>query len=201
MSVITISRQLGSYGCAIAQLAAQQLGYQVAWREVINAAARRAGEPEVALATIDELNLFGLRPTQAARHAYHQAVRQVMEELAERGNFVVIGRAGQVILHNRPDVLHVRLVAPVELRAERLAFRKKIPLEAARAQIAASDQARKRYVRRYYHVDWDDPRLYDLVINTERVSIQQAADLVCQAVKFNLQPIPAGAVESDIECE
>ncbi len=178
---ITISRQLGSLGSLIARMVAQRLGYRVVWRELINQAARRACVPEVALATIDDLGLLGIRPSPQARAAYHQAVRQVMEELVAEGQVVIVGRAGQVILRGHPEVLHVQIVAPASVRAERIARRQNIPIEAALAQVTASDRTRRNYLRRYYRVRWDDPLLYDLVVNTERLTPAAAAELICLA--------------------
>ncbi|NOZ29149.1 MAG: cytidylate kinase-like family protein [Chloroflexi bacterium] len=194
--MITISRQLGSLGNQVAHATARRLGYRVVWREVINQAARRAGAPEVALATIDDLGLLGLRPSTKARRAYHQAVRQIMEELAAEGNVVIVGRAGQVILRGRPDVLHVKVIAPTQLRAQRIADKQGISLEAACAQIEASDRTRRNYLRRYYHVRWDDPELYDLVINTDRISPEIAAELIEMAVSRCLSALPSSTPSS-----
>ncbi len=178
---ITISRQLGSLGSLIAQMVAQRLGYRMVWRELINQAARRACVPEVALATIDDLGLLGIRPSSQARAAYQRAVRQVMEELVAEGGVVIVGRAGQVILRGHPDVLHVQVVAPAAVRAERLARRQNISIEAALAQVTASDRTRRNYLRRYYHARWDDPLLYDVVVNTERLTPAAATELICLA--------------------
>jgi cytidylate kinase len=182
MTVITISRQMGSLGRQVAEEIGRCLSYRVVWREVINEAASRAGVPEVALATIDELDLLGLRPSVNARKAYHGAVHEIMMELAEEGRVVIVGRAGQVILHGRPDVLHVRIYAPLDLRAERVAQRHNVSLEAAREQVLASDQSRTRYLKRYYQSHWDDPHLYDLMINTEHLDKVTAALVVCRAL-------------------
>jgi cytidylate kinase len=182
MAVITISRQLGSLGREVATLVAERLGYRFVWRDMINEAARRASAPEVELAIIDELNLLGLSPTPTARKSYCEAVQKVMEELAREGNVVILGRAGQVILHKRPATLHVRIIAPVDLRVQRVADQQKIALTAARAQVEASDDARRDFLERYYESDWDDVDLYDLVLNTARLAPDQAADLVCHAV-------------------
>src|SRR5512133_303096 len=183
MAVITISRQMGSLGCQVAEETARCLNYRVVWREVINEAAGRAGVPEVALATIDELDLLGLRPSADARKAYHEAVHEIMVELAEAGNVVIVGRAGQVILRGWPDVLHVRIYAPLELRIERIALQHSISLETARAQVLASDQARTRYLKRYYQNRWDDPDLYDLMLNTDHLSAESAALTLCKALE------------------
>jgi cytidylate kinase len=183
MTVITISRQMGSLGCQVAEEIARCLSYRVVWREVINEAASRAGVPEVALATIDELDLLGLRPSAEARKAYHDAVREIMLELAEEGSVVIVGRAGQVILHGRPDVLHVRIYAPLELRVERAAQKHNVSPEAARAQVLASDQSRTRYLKRYYQARWDNSDLYDLMVNTANFDASIAAQVVCKALE------------------
>jgi len=183
MAAITISRQLGSLGTQIARDVADQLGYRMVWREVINEAARRAGAPEVALATIDDLGLLGLRPSRQALRAYQQAVRAVMEDLVAEGRVVIVGRAGQVILADRSDVLHVRIIAPTQVRVERIASLQDIRTGAARARVKQSDHTRRDYLQRTYHVDWNDPQLYDLVLNTERMTAALAADLICQVLR------------------
>jgi cytidylate kinase len=159
------------------------LGYRMVWREVINEAARRAGAPVVALATIDDLGLLDLRPSSRARRAYQQAVREVMEGLASEGDVVVVGRAGQVILGSRPDVLHVRILAPAAVRVGRIAAMHEIALAAARARVEASDQTRRVYLRGTYGVDWNDPQLYDLILNTARMTVEAAGDVICRALR------------------
>src|SRR5512146_879462 len=131
MAVITISRQYGSLGNIVANALGQRLGYRVVMRELINQAASAAGAPEVALAVIDELGLLGLSPSEEDYQAYIHAVKYVMQGLADEGNVIIVGRGGQVVLAGRPDVLHVRTVAPVEVRAARLMERHHISLAAA----------------------------------------------------------------------
>jgi cytidylate kinase len=174
---------MGSLGCQVAEEIARCLRYRVVWREVINEAASRAGVPEVALATIDELDLLGLRPSPEARKAYHDAVQEIMHELAEEGNVVIVGRAGQVILRGKPGVLHIRVYAPFDLRVERIAQQHSVSVEVAHAQVLASDQARTRYLKRFYQARWDDPDLYDVMINTDHLNAEYAAQVVCKALE------------------
>lgn len=188
MAVITISRQMGSLGRQVAEEVARCLNYRIVWREVINEAASRAGVPEVALATIDELDLLGLRPSAEARTAYHKAVHEIMEELARGGDVVIVGRAGQVILRGKPDVLHVRIHAPLELRVKRIAIQHNVALEAARAQALASDKSRTLYLKRYYQVRWDDPDLYDLILNTAHLRVEGSALVICKALEHLRNP-------------
>jgi cytidylate kinase len=183
---ITISRQLGSQGCEIAQAVEKRLGFRLAWRDMINEAGRRAGTPEIALDCIDELGLFRLQISPQKRLIYQKAMEEVIRELASQGNVIIIGRASQAILGNFPHVLHVRVIAPKSLRAKRIAEKHKIPIPGALAQVEASDRTRRQYVKRFYNLRWDDPELYDLVINTGQISIETAALMIADAVSdFN----------------
>lgn len=192
MAAITVSRQLGSLGTQIARGVAQRLDYRMVWREVINEAARRAGAPEAALAMIDDLGLLDVELRPEARRAYEQAVREVMEDLALEGDVVIVGRAGQVILADRSDVLHVRVIAPMRLRVERIAAMQNIPTAAARAQVEQSDRTRRDHLQGYHGVDWDDPQLYDLVLNTAGLTVEGCVDLVCQTLARRDQSSDAG---------
>jgi cytidylate kinase len=191
MAVITISRQLGSWGNLIAKQVAERLGYRTVERELINQAALRAGAPEVGLAMIDDLHLLGLSPSPEAAQAYCNAVKSVMEELAEEGKSVIVGRAGQAILGERPDVLHVRVVAPLEVRARRISERRNVTLTAARAQVEASDRSRRNYLKRYYAIQWENPELYDLIINTDRFTVEDSADLIVRAFQQRFPSVSA----------
>lgn len=182
MAVITISRQMGSLGCDIANIVASKLGYQLVWRELINKAAQMAGAPEMALAAIDELGLFGITPSPQMCLAYRQAVNQVVVSLADHGNVIIVGRAGQVILADREDTMHIRLIASIPKRAERIAEKHNVSMEGALAQIQASDEYRSKYLRRCYKINWNNPDLYHLIINTGSFTLQQAAQLITQAI-------------------
>jgi cytidylate kinase len=182
MAVITVSRQLGSLGCDIADAVARQLGYQKVWRGLINKAARRARTPGMALDMLDDLGLLGLKPSLSEEKAYLGAIRELIEELARAGDVLIVGRGGQAVLRGWPDSLHVRIIAPLDVRVERLVGRHGISAEAALARIQASDRRRVRFVEDAYHVDWNDPALYDLVLNTASLDVARAAGLICHAV-------------------
>jgi cytidylate kinase len=186
-SVITISRQLGSLGSQVARETASLLGYKLVWRDLINASALRAGAPHTALAVIDELGLLGISLTKKEMKAFRKAIRQVMDELYHEGNIVILGRAGQCILGRKPGVLHVRVFAPANLRAERVAARHQISLENAVCQVEASDNYRRDFLKQFFKIAWDDPELYDLLINTAHLDATQSARLIAQAVNTQAQ--------------
>lgn len=181
MPVITLSRQMGSLGDEIAQAVAQRLGLRLAGRELINRAALSAGAPEVALAELDELGLLGVKPSAAALHMYRTKVAEVIAELAAVGNVLLVGRGGQAVLAQRPDVLRVRIIAPRDQRIAAVQTRCQVPAEVAAARVDASDRARASYLRRHHGVRLNDPSLYDLVINMERMDVEAAAALICAA--------------------
>lgn len=182
MAVITISRQLGSLGCDIADAVIQRLGYRKAWRGLINQAARRARTPEMALEMLDELGLLDIKPPLSAEKDYLDAVRELIEELARDDNVVIVGRGGQAVLQGWPNTLHVRIIAPLDVRVKRLARQQDIPEKAALAQIRTSDRRRKQFVEHAYHINWSDPTLYDLILNTGSLEVPRAAGLICLAV-------------------
>ncbi len=183
MPVITLARELGSRGDDVAVAVAEALQLRLVGRELINQAARAAGVPEVALAEIDELGLLGLKPDRKALQLYRATVERVIREQAERGDVLLVGRGGQVVLAGRPGVLHVRIIAPLAARIRCVQERCHISAEAAAARVAASDRARAAFLRRHYGVRWDDPCLYDLIINMAHLTVAGAAALICQAAQ------------------
>ena len=183
MSVITISRQMASLGNEIASEVAERLGWQRVCRNLINQAARAAGVPQVALAEIDELGFLGLHPSTKEWQAYQNQVKTIVLQLAGEGNVVIVGRGGQIILRDFPNALHLRVVAPLAVRATRLQQQERISAEAAYARLEASDKTRTRYLQRGYGVALNDPTLYHLVINTGWLAVPQAVDLILQTYR------------------
>lgn len=100
----------------------------------------------------------------------------------KQDNIVIVGRGGQVILRDKPDVLHVRLIADLKARSQRLGERHNLPPYKAEALALEHDRASAEYIKRFHHVYWDDPLLYDLVINTTRLGIEGAAQLIVSTV-------------------
>jgi cytidylate kinase len=191
MPVITLSREMGSRGDDVAMAVAERLGLRLVGRELINRAARAAGAPEVALAEIDELGLLGVKPSPGALRLYTQKVAEVIRELAARGDLLVVGRGGQVVLADEPGVLHMRVIAPRPMRLQLVQARCHVTPEAATARIDASDKARAAYLRRAHGVRWDAAGLYDMVLNMAHLSVADAAEVVCLAAKRTADKMPA----------
>ena len=148
----------------------------------------------MALATIDELGLLGIEPDENQQRVFLESVQMVIKNLAAEGNVIIVGRAGQAILQKNPNVLHLRVVAPLETRIQRLVEAHVISPQAAKAQIEDSDHYRASYLQRFYSIRWDDPTLYHLVINTGQITLETSAEVVCTAVRNTPNHIPSQEV-------
>jgi cytidylate kinase len=115
-------------------------------------------------------------------------VRSAIQAAYKQGDVVIVGRGGQAILQEKPDVLHVRIEAPFETRVSRVRYEEPsglapgFELQAAREKVSERDKAAGDYLRRFYNIDWADPQLYHLVIDTKKWGIGPAACLIAKAV-------------------
>ena len=112
---------------------------------------------------------------------YLDLVTSVILESAAQGDAMIVGRGGQIILARMPGVLHVKILSRFESRVFELTQREGIKWREAAHRIRASDEQRDGYLRRFYNVDWLDPNLYDLVINTDRISDAAAVEMIITA--------------------
>ena len=110
-------------------------------------------------------------------------VQSAIRAVYKKGNVVIVGRGGQAILKGLPGVLHVRVQAPLEVRFQHISSGGKIHQMGLRREIVEHDQATADYLKRFYDIDWADPRLYDVVINASRVPVEAAAQMLVEAVK------------------
>jgi cytidylate kinase len=137
--------------------------------------------PEDRISRIRDIveNLLGLHPPSETM------VRQVSEtvvHLAEMGHAILVGRAANVITRHMESVFHVRLVAPLDKRVEKVMERTHMDHAAALAVIHREDAARRAYIKEYFGHDPDDVLLYDLVVNTARIAPEAAARLIGDTV-------------------
>jgi cytidylate kinase len=111
-------------------------------------------------------------------------VQSTIQAAYRRGNVVIVGRGGQAILKNMPGVLHVQIQAPVELQSQRIHELENVSLVEARERAIKHDKVTADYLKHFYNINWLDPHLYDLVINTHRLNIGAAAHLIVTAAGY-----------------
>ncbi len=113
---------------------------------------------------------------------YHDAIHNVIHELANQDNVVVVGRGAHIILKEDPNVLRVGVIANAEDRVRTIMSRERMSEGDAERCIVARDDARAHYFSSFFDLDRpDDPEFYHLMINTSSVALEAAADLVVQA--------------------
>ncbi len=121
---------------------------------------------------------------------YADLVRQVVLECAQSGDVIIVGRGGQAILRDMSGVLHVKIIGSEEMRCRRLMQRLGVDAREAERQIHQSDRERARYLKHFHGLNWQDPCLYDLILNTDRLSVDMAVQLISEAAQRMLLPLP-----------
>ena len=200
MSIITISHEMGAGGPEIGQQVAEKLGYKYVDHELISDAAHRYGLLEEKLSHLDESKPSLFERFDAETRRYITVIQTALFEFAEHDRVVLMGRAGQWLLRGISHHLRLRVMAPFELRVKRLAAKLAGPMgekaspRTVLEMIRRDDTERAGRMRYLYEVDLSDPSLYDLVINTENLTMATAVELVVGAVgRPDLQTTPAGA--------
>jgi cytidylate kinase len=171
-----------SGGEALAECLHQRLGYPVLGREVLVEAAAKLGVPEETLTQKFEKSPGLWSRLTESRRLYLVAIQAAIAEHAASGNLIYHGRAGHMLLHGVPNVLRVRLIAPMEMRIRAVIERQGLNREGAIEYIQTVDAERVRWSKFIYNVDWTDPGLYDLVINLEKMSVDTACAVIAQVI-------------------
>jgi len=181
MSVITISRGSFSGGKMLAERVAEKLGYRCVDRDVVveraAASAARVTQKELRDALTKPPGL--LERFKHKRYLYLVLIQAALAEEVKDGKAIYHGLAGHLLLKPGPHLLRTRIIAPLEMRVRMLQDRLKYGREEALAYIERMDEDRRSWTHYLYGVDWSDASLYDLVINLEQLSIEQATNLVC----------------------
>lgn len=195
---VTISREAGSGGASLARILTRTLNAAASshtlWRvyegnviskmlvthQLPTRLARFLPEDRIAEPHASIGEFVGLHPNL---WELVQKANATMRELATTGQVVLVGRGANFATAGLKNGIHVRLVASAEHRARYLAGFHGISVAAALAHNARCDVARRRYVRATFGADVSDPKVYDLTINMEKVSLGQAAGLIAAHVR------------------
>jgi hypothetical protein len=202
MGVVTFSAAYGAAGAEVAPAVAERLGLpfhdraipaQVAGRLGVSVAEAEANDETVvrglwrlvaSLGTMPD-PVGGVLPTSALpdARAYRQQTEKVLGEICDGAGGVVLGRAGAMVLRDRPDVLHVRLDGPRERRLEAAVARSGRSIEEVRREMEANDRTREAYVQHFYRCDPSAAKHYHLVIDSTALPVETVVDLVVTAAR------------------
>jgi CMP/dCMP kinase len=196
--LITISRQYGAGGSAVARRVADGLGWRLVDNDLVERIAARAGlSPDEVAALEERTPSFIERLAQVLATATPELfppatgtvpelseatlvriTEAVVAETAAEGRAVLVGRAAPAVLARERDALHVRLVASRAFRTRVTAERLGLDIKEAERVMQQTDAQRERYHREHYGRDWSDPVGYHLVLNTERLGFDGAAAVI-----------------------
>ncbi len=201
-TTVCISSEDGAGAADAARLAATSLGLRVIDEDIVTRAAQEAGVEREVVADVEARKsklmrlLEGLGPagmgtgyvvadpaafTQPASNELQGLIKSVIEETAAAGGVMIVSHAASLALAGRPDVLRVLLTASPETRSARLSASLGIDAGEAASRLKRSDAGRADYIKRFYGLASELPIHYDLVVNTDRLSPEDAAGLIVAA--------------------
>ena len=203
--LITVTRQYASGGSDIARLVARALGWTLIDNEFVDQVARRAGLPRAEVAQLEErapgllerlartlavaspemfITTAGAPPPlDADETTIVQMTERVIAEAAAEGRVVLVGRGAQAVLAQRPNALHVYVVASTAWRRKLAVERLGVDPANVDKVVDETDKERDHYVKAHYGRDRQDVTVYDLVLNAERLGFEGAAALVVAEAK------------------
>ena len=207
--IITVSRMFGSGGSDVAARVARQLGWSLLDNAVVDEVADRLGVSRSEVQSLEERvpSLAERIASSLALSAPELAVpvddapmmqtaetrivgvtKRVMEEAVQDGNAVLVGRGAQAVLADRPDALHVFCYAPREFLIEYAIAHRGVARSHAGHEVDRMNKQREQYVKRHWGRDWRAFGNYHLCVDTGRLGIDAAADLVVYTARqrFNL---------------
>jgi len=195
---VTISRQTGSGAHIVAERLAEILQTRLPkeacpWtvfdRNLVETVVKEHDLPERVARFMREDRISSISDTMEELFNLHPPsellVRKVTEtilHLVELGNVIVIGRGATAITAKLPNVFHVRIVGSLEKRVQHVQELNHVSKEAALRIVQLEDRGRRRYGKRYFRLDLENPLLYHLIINTDLVSYDDAARIIAEAM-------------------
>lgn len=217
MSIVTIRGQLGSGAPEIGKRLAERLHIDYVDREIIAEVAARVNSPEEKIESKEmPAGTLAGRIYEALNHSYPPVagsgvtsmpmpmylpaweiplddfsysvgLESVIKELASSNSIVIRGRGSQFILKDNPNAFHVFIVAPLAIRMNRVMNSLKLDEKGAKQEIARFDSSRREFIKRYFKAELEDPIYYDLVINTEHLSFEDATSIIIDALSLQGQ--------------
>ncbi len=193
--VITISREPGCEGHALAKRIAEELKIDLFDRQIIQEVAKSSSMSERVVSSLDEKGrsildnwiqfLKSVRWFSSDEYVYH--LTSVIGTIHEHGGAVILGRGANMVLPPE-DTLRVRFIAPMDARVQNLAKELNVSTEKAKQQIIKEESDRKAFIRKNFHTDIDDPVNYDLVINIQYLNADKIVNIVKNSLKYKKLP-------------
>jgi cytidylate kinase len=207
MGVITVTYELGSMGLEVARRVAQELGYRLVYTEILSEVAKRLGVPEWKIEDFSEFKyvpsklsffdlfqldkslidfgaLFGEKKKEITFEEFRDALVKTITAFAVSNNVVIVGHGAACILQEYPNSLHVKIEAPFYDRVKVFAENTGLSVEEAEKQLKKIDAKEAEFYKDLCDEDIKDINLFHLKLNTSKLSVDNAKDLVIDAFKM-----------------
>lgn len=184
MALITITHTIGCDAIGVARRVAEGLKVEIYDDARLREEALRMGLHAEQLKGFQEKPPDWLKSLLSDKHGRDlRLMESVIFEAARRGQGVIIGHGSQLLLHDFGCALHVLITAHEEHRIHHLMHQMALTREAARKLIHQSDNQKRGFFRYAFQKDWDDPTLYDLCVNPDKIGSERAAQLVMEMAR------------------
>jgi cytidylate kinase len=183
MAIVTISRQLGSLGTEISRRLKKEMKWNYLDKESLEELFASYGLPQESVHKYDEKRPSFWENFSSEKDRYLHFMTKAVYDVASKGNCIILGRGGQVILTDLPGALHVRVTASIEVRVKRIMERYRVDERHAEKMVHQSDHDRAGFHKFFFDVNWESCSLYDLVINTHYLSVDASLKVIQSLLK------------------
>ena len=197
--IITISREFGSGGRTIGRQVAEKLGYKFYDAEIIERVIEKSGLSREIVEKYDEyathkssfLYSIAINSANASADSYHGtsfasqvhiAQIKVINEIAEEGNCVIIGRGADYILRDRADVLNVFVYADMKFKCDRVLSLYGETDKKIEDRIKDKDTKRRVFYRSFAMREWGVYQNYHMMLDSGIIGLDRCADMICDVV-------------------
>ncbi|RKQ63879.1 cytidylate kinase [Thermovibrio guaymasensis] len=210
MGVVTVTYELGSMGLEVARQVAQELGYRFIYTEIISEVAKRLGVPEWKVEDFSEFKyvpsklsffdlfqldkslidfgaLFGEKKKEISFEEFREALVKTITAFAVSNNVVIVGHGAACILQEYPNSLHVKVEAPFHDRVKVFAENTGLSVEEAEKQLKKIDSKEVEFYKDLCDEDIREIDLFHLKLNTSKLSVDNAKELVVNAFRMVAQ--------------
>ncbi len=185
MGIITISREFGSGGETIARFVAEKTRFLLVNKDTI---IKGLSEFGIEYPEEDPEKKVGSEKSDQGAALYIEAMHDYIYDLAIRNSLVILGRGGSILFRDYPPALHVRVVAQFSHRVQKVMKLYDLNSETAVKLVKEKDREKKQYYRQVFDVNWDNLRGYELVLNTENIGLEDAADIIVSSYQIHAEP-------------
>jgi cytidylate kinase len=196
-TIITISRQLGSGGEYVAKKVAQKLGFKVYHKKLVDEIAGKTHLRKAQIEALDEKSrqfieefyrALLLEPGYLTSSEYFRHLSEVVISLAHNGRAVIVGRGAHLILGSKTG-LRIRFVASKECRIKRVEKFRSVDRKAAEKLVETDDEQKSQFLKKHFGKKINDPNDFDMVFNTDKISEDEAADVIIWMMKKKMREV------------